>query len=258
MHTSLVSLEGKRGIVLGIANEHSIAWGCARMFHQAGASLAATYLNDKAKPHMQPLAESLSCPIILPCDVQNAADMKALFAAVEAEWGTLDFLLHSIAYAPLDDLHGRVLDCSAEGFAKAMDVSCHSFIRAANYCEPLMKEGGSLLTVSYFGSEQVVAHYNMMGPVKAALESTVRYLAAEMGGQNIRVNALSPGPIATRAASGIAQFPELLREAERKSPLHRVVDIDDCGKLAAFLVSDAARNITGNVHYIDAGYAIMD
>lgn len=253
-----IDLKGKCGIVVGIANDHSIAYGCARAFHQAGAALAVTYLNAKAEPYVRPLAQSLAAPLILPCDVQQPGQLEAVFEAARTQWGKVDFVLHSIAFASKDDLHGRVTDSSREGFLQAMDISCHSFIRMAKLAEPLMPQGGSLLTISYMGSDEVVEHYGIMGPVKAALESTTRYLAAELGKQNIRVNALSPGAIATRAASGIKDFATLLEEAAHKSPLHRGVAIDDVGNLAAFLVSDLAKNITGGVHYIDAGYHMMD
>lgn len=256
--TELLNLTGKKGLIVGIANDKSIAYGCARVFHKAGANLAVTYLNEKAEPHVRPLAENLNAVFILPCDVQNDVQLHAIFAAVERQWGSLDFLLHSIAFAPKADLQGRVTDCSKEGFATAMDISCHSFIRMAKLAEPLMKSGGSLLTVSYMGSEEVVEHYGLMGPVKAALESTTRYLAAELGAKNIRVNALSPGPIQTRAASGIAGFEGLLIASETKAPLHRRVDLDDIGHMAAFLVSDLSKNITGGVHHIDAGYEMVD
>lgn len=254
----LVNLTGKKGLIVGIANDRSIAWGCARVMRAVGAELAVTYLNDKAKPYVEPLAQQIDAPLLLPCDVTQEGQLRAVFAAVEKTWGRLDFVLHSIAYAPLADLHGRVTDCSLEGFQLAMNVSCHSFIRMAKLAEPMMREGGSLLTMSYYGADKVVEHYNMMGPVKAALESAMRYMAAELGEKGIRVNAISPGPIGTRAASGLVKFEELLKDAERKSPLHHLVNIDEVGKLAAFLASDDAKSITGNVHYIDAGYAVVD
>lgn len=254
----LLTLNGKTGLVVGIANDKSIAWGCARAFHEAGASLAATYLNARAEGFVRPLAESLGCDPILPCDVEREGELEAVFAAIKARYGRLDFLLHSIAYAPLADLHGRVADCSREGFARAMDVSCHSFIRMAQLAEPLMAEGGSLMTVSYFGSERVVPGYNLMGPVKAALECTVRYLAHELGPKGIRVNALSAGPIMTRAASGISHFDRLVAEARAEAPLGRTVTPEDVGHFAAFLASDLAAAITGHTHYIDAGQEIID
>ncbi len=250
-------LEGKKGIIIGIANESSIAWGCAKAFHAAGADLAITYLNEKAKPHVYPLAEKLNAPIILPLDVKNDGQMEGLFDAVKQQWGSLDFVLHSIAFAPQADLHGRVADCSKGGFLDAMEISCYSFIRLAHLAEPLLKKGepgGSLLTVTYYGSEKVVPNYGIMGPVKAALESTVRYLSSEFGEQGIRVNAISPGPLMTRAASGIQNFEELLLEAKRKAPKRNVVTVDDVGSLAKFLVSDESKYITGNISYVDAGF----
>lgn len=253
-----LSLEGKKGLVVGIANRDSIAWGCARALREAGATLAITWLNEKARPHVEPLAHELEAPIQLPLDVEQPQQMAALFDAIEAQWGKLDFLLHSIAYAPGADLQGRVVDSSASGFARAMDISCHSFLRLARLAEPLMKDGGSLLTMSYLGADEVVANYGVMGPVKAALESSVRYLASELGPRGIRVNTVSPGPLATRAASGIPGFDSLLANAERRAPLHHTVTVDDVGALCAFLVSDAARAITGDTLYVDAGYHILD
>ncbi len=255
---ALLDLQGKKGLIVGIANENSIAYGCSRIFHDAGADLAVTYLNEAAEKYVKPLAEKLSAEIILPCNVQNKQQIEDVFEAISNNWGKLDFLLHSIAYAPKLDLRGRVTDCSKEGFLEAMDISCHSFIRMAKLAEPLMKQGGSLLTVSYMGGEQVVENYGLMGPVKAALESATRYLAAELGEKNIRVNALSPGAMQTRAASAIAHFDEILETSLLKAPMHRLVDLGDIGNMAAFLVSDLAKNITGGIHMIDAGYKIMD
>ncbi len=253
----VVDLTGKYGLVIGIANEQSIATGCARAFAHAGATLAATYLNEKAKDFVAAVSDTLPCPILLPCDVSAPGAMEAVFEEISHRWGRLDFLLHSIAFAPRDDLHGRVTDCSAAGFAAAMDISCHSFIRAAKLAEPLMQGGGTLLAVTFYGSERVVAHYNLMGPVKAALESTVRYMAAELGPQGIRVHAISPGPIKTRAASGIDHFDELLAQAAARAPERQLSTIEDAGGLAAFLVSDAARMITGTVIPIDGGQHLM-
>lgn len=256
--TALLDLTGKKGLVLGIANEQSIAFGCSHVFQQAGAELAITYASDKAQPYVRPLAEKLDASIIMPCDVRNEGQVAALFEAVEKNWGTLDFLLHAIAFAPKADLHGRVTDCSLDGFLEAMDISCHSFIRLAKQAEGLMKNGGSLLTLSYIGSTEVVKHYGLMGPVKAALESSTRYLAAELGDKNIRVNAISPSAIMTRAGSGIADFDGLLKSTAIKMPLHRMINIEDVGNMAAFLVSDLSRNITGGVHMVDGGYEIID
>lgn len=250
-------LEGKRGLVVGIANEHSIAAGCARAFAREGAELAVTYLNDKAKPYAEPVAADLNAKLFMPLDVTSDTQMDALFEAIAAKWGRLDFLLHAVAYCPKEDLQGGVVECSREGFGVAMDISVHSFIRLARRARPLMKDGGCLLTVSYYGAEKVVDHYNVMGPVKAALESTVRYMAAELGPEGIRVNAMSPGPLKTRAASGIAHFDALIDEARARAPQHRLVTIEDVGNMAAGLASDSARNVTGNISYVDAGYHVM-
>jgi enoyl-[acyl-carrier protein] reductase I len=247
------SLHGKRGLVVGIANDSSIAAGCARAFTAAGAELAATYLNENALPYVRPVTEALGCKLLLPCDVRIPGQLESLFERIASEWGQLDFLLHAIAFAPADDLHGRVVDCSAAGFGLAMDVSCHSFLRMAHLAEPLMKSGGCLLTVTFYGSERVVQNYSLMGPVKAALESTVRYTAAELGRKGIRANAISPGAIKTRAASGIAHFDELLAAEAAAAPEQDLVTIDDVGALAAFLVGDGARRITGTIIPVDGG-----
>lgn len=251
------TLAGKKGIVIGVANESSIAWGCAKAFVEAGAEVGITYLSTKSERYVLPLAEQIEAPIVYQLDVQDDAQMEGLIERVKSEWGSLDFVLHSIAFAPQQDLHGRVTDASRDGFLKAMNISCYSFIKLARLTEPLLKKGepgGSLLTVTYYGSEKVVPHYGIMGPVKAALESSVRYLASELGQEGIRVNAISPGPLMTRAASGIQNFEELLAEAKAKSPKRNVVTIDDVGSLARFLVSDESKYITGNVSYIDAGF----
>lgn len=251
------TLKGKKGLVVGIANEHSIAWGCAKAFHEAGAELAVTYLNEKAEPYVRPLAEQVNAPIIVPLDVRDDEQMEALFEIIGNTWRELDFLLHAIAFAPKEDLQGRVADCSRKGFLTAMDISCYSFIRLAHLAEPLMKDGGCMLTTTYYGGEKVVAHYGMMGPVKSALEGTVKYLAAEFGEKKIRVNALSPGPVATRAAGGIAHFDELLELAKKKSAEHELICTDCVGSYARFLVSDEARLVTGSIAYVDAGFNIM-
>ena len=250
-------LRGKKGLIVGIANEDSIAWGCARAFRAAGAELAVTWLNESARPYVEPLAEQLQAPIQMPLDVEQDGQMEAVFDALGARWERLDFVLHSIAFAPAADLHGRVADSSREGFARAMDISCHSLARMARLAEPLMQGGGSLLTMSYLGAEEVVANYGLMGPVKAALESTVRYLAAEVGPQGIRVNAVSPGPLATRAASGIQHFDQLLADAAERAPLRRLVSIEDVGALCTFMASDASRSMTGSTLYVDAGFHIL-
>jgi len=257
MNDMRLTLQGKKGLVVGIANEQSIAWGCARAFRAAGADLAVTWFNDKARPHVEPLARQLDASIAMPLDVEQPEQLEAVFAAITQQWGRLDFLLHSIAFAPKSDLHGRVVDSSREGFARAMDISCHSFARMAHLAEPLMAHGGSLLTMSYVGAEEVIPGYGLMGPVKAALESAARYLAAELGPRGIRVNAVSPGPLATRAASGIPNFDNLMTQALARAPLRRLVDIDDVGALCAFLAGDGARAITGNTLYVDAGFHIL-
>lgn len=258
MTRPLFGLQGKRGLVVGIANDQSIAWGCARALSAAGAQLALTWLNDKARPHVEPLAQQLGAAITAPLDVSVPGQLEALFDQIQQQWGGLDFLVHSIAFAPKQDLHGRVTDSSAAGFAQAMDVSCHSFMRMAKLAEPLMGQGGSLMAMTYLGAEEVIADYGLMGPVKAALEASVRYLAAELGPAGIRVNAISPGPLATRAASGIAHFDRLLADAETRSPMRRLASIDDVGALCAFLAGDGARSITGGTLYVDGGYNILN
>jgi enoyl-[acyl-carrier protein] reductase I len=254
---AMPSLAGKRGLIVGIANDQSIAFGCAQVMHDLGGALAVSYLNAKAEPHVRPLAERLGAEIIAPLDVERSGELEAVFALIEKRWGRLDFLLHAIAFAPANDLHGRVVDSSAAGFARAMDVSCHSFVRMARLAEPLMKSGGALVTMSYYGAQKVIPHYGLMGPVKAALEATVRYLAAELGPSGIRVHAVSPGPIKTRAASGIGDFEKLLDDAASRAPEHQLVTIADVGAVTALLCSDAARALTGNVVFVDGGYHVM-
>ncbi|MEM0907199.1 MAG: enoyl-ACP reductase FabI [Pseudomonadota bacterium] len=253
----MLQLNGQKALVIGIANDQSIAWGCAKALHSLGAEVAVTYLNAKAEPYVRPLAESINAPIIMPYDVRDEAEADALFAAITDTWGQLDTIVHSIAFAPRDDLHGRVIDSSAEGFALAMDISVHSFLRIIKRAEPLMPKGGTVMTVSFLGATRVVPHYNIMGPVKAALEASVRYAAAELGPKGISVHALSPGPLKTRAASGIAEFDELLNEAAQRTPTHQLVTADDVGAYAAFLASRPAANITGGVHMIDGGLSII-
>ena len=253
----MFNLQGKKGLVVGIANHQSIAFGCARAFKLCGADLAVTYLNEKAQPHVKPLADMVAAPIFLPLDVEKDGQLEAVYETIEKEWGKLDFLVHSIAFAPKDDLHGRVTDCSREGFMRAMDISCHSFLRMAKLAEPLMKDGGCLLTMSYLGADEVIDNYGIMGPVKAALQSVTRYLSSELGPKGIRVHAISPGPLQTRAASGIPEFQKLMDEAVERAPLHTLVSPDDVGALSAFLVSDLAKTITGGTIYVDGGYHIV-
>ncbi len=244
-----------KGLVVGLANDQSIAWGCVQAFQAAGADLAITYQNEKTKSYIAPLAERVGAEILLPLDVTNEAHADALFADIKAKWGRLDFLLHSVAFAPKADLQGRLVDSSAAGFGVAMDISCHSLIRLAKRAEPLMVDGGSILTMSYYGAEKAIPNYNLMGPVKAALEASVRYLARDLGPKGIRVNAISPGPVMTRAASGLGHFDELMVEATAKAPLHQLVSLGQIGALAAFLVGDGARQITGQTLYIDGGFS---
>ena len=252
-----MNLSGKKGLVIGIANRDSIAYGCAKAFRREGADLAVSYLNAKAEPHVRPLAVELEAALCEPLDLRVPGQLEALFARVEQVWGKLDFLLHSVAFAPKDDLHGRLVDSSVEGFMLAMDISCHSFVRMAKLAEPLMKDGGSLLAMSYFGAEKVIPDYGMMGPVKATLEACTRYMAAELGGKGIRVNAISPGPISTRAARGVKNFDGAIDYATARAPLKSLATIDDVGAMAAFLVSDGAKAITGEICHVDGGYNVM-
>jgi enoyl-[acyl-carrier protein] reductase I len=256
--SSLALLKGKKALVTGIANDQSIAWGCAKAFHAFGADVAVTYLNEKSKRFVEPLAKEIRAPLMMPLDLRSPGELESVFETVEKKWGTLDIVLHSIAFAPKDDLHGRVVDCSRDGFLLAMELSCWSFIRMAKLAEPLMKNGGTLFTMTYYGSQMVVENYNIMGPVKAALESAARYLAAELGPKGIRVHAISPGPLKTRAASGISEFDKLLQKAQSKAPSRSLVSIDDVGVAVAVLGMNGAKLITGETLYIDGGYHIMD
>jgi enoyl-[acyl-carrier protein] reductase I len=250
-------LKGQRALVLGIANGNSIAYGCARAFRKLGAEMAITYLNDKARPFVEPLAKELEATLFERLDVQEPDQMEALFERIEKAWGRLDIALHAIAFAPKDDLQAGLLNCSAKGFSVAMDISCHSFIRMARLAAPLMSGEGTLVAMSYYGANKVIPNYAVMGPVKAALESVVRYLAYELGPKGIRVHAVSPGPIKTRAASGLKDFDQLLDKAEKGSPLGQLVDIDDVGLATAFLVTPYGRRLTGSTFYVDAGLNIM-
>jgi enoyl-[acyl-carrier protein] reductase I len=252
------SLDGRKALVVGIANEQSIAWGCAKWLRALGAEIAVTYLNDKAKRHVEPLANELDAPLLLPLDVRSPGQLEAVFDRIKQEWGRLDIVLHSIAFSPKDALCGRVVDVGHDGFLTTMDVSCWSFIRMAHLAEPLMSKGGVMFTMTYYGSHMVVENYNIMGVAKAALECAVRYIAAELGPKGIRVHAVSPGPLATRAASGIPEFDELLEKAQAKAPARSLVSIDDVGAATAFLALDVARLITGETLYVDGGYHIID
>ena len=250
-------LKGSKALVVGIANDSSIAYGCAKAFHELGAELAITYLNQKARPHVEPLARALEAPIFLPLDVSVEGELEAVFAAIGKQWGRLDILVHSIAFAPKEDLQGGLLNCSAAGFARAMDVSCHSFVRMAQLAAPLMKNGGTMMAMSYHGATKVIPTYSVMGPVKAALESCCRYLAYELGGKGIRVHAISPGPLKTRAASGLKDFDLLLTEAAQRAPIGELVDIMDVGFTCAYLATPYARRLSGETLYVDGGVNIM-
>jgi enoyl-[acyl-carrier protein] reductase I len=253
-----VALKGRKGLIVGIANDQSIAWGCAKAFRALGADLAVTYLNERARKYVEPLARDLEAPIVMPLDVSVEGQMEQVFERIRQEWGQLDFLLHSIAFAPKEALHGRVTDVPREGFLTTMDVSCWSFLRMAHLAEPLMRNGGTIFTMTYYGSQMVVENYNIMGVAKAALECAVRYVAAELGPKGIRVHAISPGPLATRAASGIPEFDELMAKAQGKAPTRSLVSIDDVGAATAFLALDGAKLITGSTMYVDGGYHIVD
>lgn len=250
-------LQGKKALVVGIANEYSIAWGCAKAFREVGADVAVTYLNEKAKSYVEPLARQIDAPIFLPLDVSVPGQLEAVFERIQRDWGRLDIVVHSIAWAPKDDLQGGLLNCTAEGFAKAMDISCHSFVRMARLAAPLMDDGGALFAMSYHGAQKVVTNYNVMGPIKAALEAACRYLAYELGPKKIRVHALSPGPLKTRAASGLKDFDLLLNEAVQRSPVGELVDIMDVGFTCAYLATPYARRLTGQTVYVDGGVSIM-
>jgi enoyl-[acyl-carrier protein] reductase I len=250
-------LKGKKALVVGIANEHSIAYGCAKAFREVSADLAITYLNDKSKSYVEPLAKELGAAIFLPMDVSKPGELEALFDHIKQEWGQLDILVHSIAFAPKEDLQGGLLTCSSKGFSVAMDISCHSFIRMARLAAPLMKDGGTMFAMSYHGAQKVVPNYNVMGPVKAALEAVCRYLAYELGPQKIRVHAISPGPLKTRSASGLKDFDRMLNDAVERSPVGELVDIMDVGFTCAFLATPYARRLTGETVYVDGGASIM-
>ena len=251
------ALKGAKALVVGVANPSSIAYGCAKAFRELGADLAITYLNERAKPHVESVARKLEAPLFLPLDVAVPGQLEAVFERIGKEWGSLDILVHSIAWAPKDDLQGGLLDCSAEGFAKAMDISCHSFIRMARLAAPLMKDGGTMMAMSYHGAQKVVPNYNVMGPVKAALEASCRYLAYELGPRGIRVHPVSPGPLKTRAAGGLKDFDLLLNEAGARAPVGELVDIMDVGFACAYLATPYARRMTGQTMYVDGGVNIM-
>jgi enoyl-[acyl-carrier protein] reductase I len=250
-------LAGYKALVVGVANENSIAYGCAEAFRAVGAEVAITYLNEKARPHVEPLAKALNAAIFAPLDVSQPGELEALFERIEKEWGKIDILVHSIASAKKEDIKGGLIDCSADGFAMAMDISVHSFIRMAKLAAPLMKDGGTMFAMTYHGARKVVPNYNVMGPVKAALEASCRYLAYELGPKGIRVHSISPGPLNTRAASGLKDFDLLLNEAEARAPVGELVDIMDVGYTCAYLATPYARRLTGETMYVDGGVNIM-
>lgn len=250
-------LSGCKALIVGVANDRSIAWGCAQAMRKAGAAIAMTYANDRARPHVEPLARQLDAEIFLPLDVRNPAQLDTLFETIGQRWGGIDILVHSVAFAPKDALQGRVTDCPRDGFLTAMDVSCWSFLDLARRSEALMKTGGTMLTMSYLGANEVVENYGIMGPVKAALESCVRYIATELGPKGIRVHAVSPGPLATRAASGIRDFDELMQRVSASAPVRRLVTIEEVGAACVFLASPYGAAMTGETLYIDGGFHIL-
>lgn len=256
MHSSHYSLSGRKGLVIGIANLDSIAFGCAKAFRSLGADIAVTYLNDKAKPHVEEAARQVDARLVLPCDVSQDGQMESVFDTISETWGKLDFALHSIAFAPRADLQGRLVDSTASGFGIATDVSCHSFLRMARLAEPLMVDGGSLFAMTFYGAEKTIQNYNLMGPIKAMLEAAVRYTAVELGPKGIRAYAVSPGPIETRAASGLAEFKTLVENAKSRAPLRRLATIDDVGATTAMLATRAGECLTGQTIYVDGGYNI--
>lgn len=257
MTHNVFSLAGKKGLILGVANEYSIAWGCTKLLNQMGAELVVSCLNDKARKYVEPLTNSIGVDLVN-CDVEQDGELQAIVDHAVEKLGRLDFVIHSIAWAPLVDLHGRVVDSSRDGFARAIGVSCHSFAEVARLCTPHMTEGGSMLAMTYLGSGEAVPNYGVMGPIKAALESMVKYMSVELGPENIRVHAVSPGPILTRAASGIADFDELMNTAKEKAPLQRLVSLNEIAQLSAFLCSDAASGMTGQTIFVDGGVHAVD
>ena len=250
-------MEGKRGMIFGVANDKSIALGIARKLHEEGAQLGFTYLNEALEKRVRPLAESLDSDLILPCDVSDDGQITETFAQVEKQWGSLDFLVHSVAFANRDDLKSPFSQTSREGFSLAMDISAYSLVALTRAAAPLMKNGGSIVTMTYLGSQRVVPGYNVMGVAKAALEASMRYLAAELGEQGIRVNAVSAGPIRTLAASGIANFKDKVRLMENAAPLHRTVTQDEVGASSLYLLSDLSSGVTGEIHYVDCGFNMV-
>ncbi|MDF2095298.1 enoyl-ACP reductase FabI [Aquibaculum arenosum] len=254
MSESSLLMSGKRGLIMGVANDRSIAWGIAKALHEQGAQLAFTYQGDALAKRVRPLAESVDSNLVLPCDVTDEDSIDAVFESLGKSWDGLDFVVHAIAYADKDQLKGRYLATTRDNFVRSLDISCYSFTAVAQRAVPMMREGGSLLTLTYYGAERVMPHYNVMGVAKAALEASVRYLAADLGAEGIRVNALSAGPIKTLAASGIGDFRYILKWNEYNSPLRRNVSLDQVGGSALYLLSDLSSGVTGEVHHVDSGY----
>ena len=250
-------MAGKRGLIMGVANQRSIAWGIARACADAGAELAFTFQGEALQKRVAPLAESVGATLVLPCDVTDTASMDAVFETLEREWGTLDFVVHAIAYSDKSQLDGRYVDTTLDNFLMSMNISCYSFTAIAQRAEKLMTDGGSMLTLTYYGAEKVMPHYNVMGVAKAALEASVRYIAEDLGKKAIRVNAISAGPIKTLAASGIGDFRYILKWNEYNAPLRRTVTIEEVGQSALYLLSDMGRAVTGEVHHVDGGYHIV-
>lgn len=250
-------MAGKKGLIMGVANERSIAWGIAKAVHAQGAELAFTFQGDALKKRVVPLAESVGSSIVVPCDVTDTPSLDATFTEIEKQWGKLDFLVHAIAYSDKEELKGGYIDTSAENFAKTMSISCYSFTAICQRARKLMTDGGSLMTLTYYGAERVMPHYNVMGVAKAALETSVRYLAEDLGKENIRVNSMSAGPMKTLAASGIGDFRYILKWNEYNSPLRRNVNMDDIGGAGLYLLSDLSSGVTGETHHVDCGYNIV-
>ena len=250
-------MAGKKGLIMGVANDRSIAWGIAKAVHDHGGQLAFTYQGDALEKRVRPLAESLESDIVLPCDVSDDASIDATFAALKERWDGLDFLVHAIAYSDKDELKGKYVQTSRKNFVHSLDISCYSFTAVAQRAVPMMNAGGSLLTLTYYGAERVMPHYNVMGVAKAALEASVRYLASDLGDVDVRVNAVSAGPIRTLAASGIGDFRYILRWNELNSPLRNNVTIEQVGSAGLYLLSDLSGGVTGEVHHVDSGYNIV-
>lgn len=255
--TESLLMKGKRGLIMGVANDHSIAWGIAKSLAEHGAELAFTFQGEALKKRVEPLAASLGSSLIIPCDVSEENGIEETFQALKKQWNTLDFVVHAIGFSDKEELKGKYVNTSRKNFLNSMDISCYSFTEVARYAEPMMVQGGSLLTLTYYGSEKVMPHYNVMGLVKAALEASVQYLAVDLGGQNIRVNAISAGPIKTLAASGIGDFRYILKWNQYNSPLKRNTTIEDVGKSALYLLSDLSSGVTGEVLHVDSGYHVV-